>query len=122
MQFKNWLIWLSAGLAGGECFSLTKQDHAHNVCASFQTTLSTMLTPPDLIKTKRATNVSINNALLQKAKSLNINLSATLEAALIEQIASEEGRRWKIDNRGSIADYNAHVESNGCFGDSQRIF
>ena len=35
---------------------------------------------------KKPTNVSINSDLLQKAKSLNINLSATLEHALATSI------------------------------------
>ena len=35
---------------------------------------------------KKPTNVSINAELLAKAKSLDINLSATLESALKEQI------------------------------------
>ena len=81
-----------------------------------------MNTPQLPVKPKRAANVSINNVLLQKAKSLNINLSATLEAALVEQIASIEGNNWKIENKASIAAYNEFVQSHGCFGDSQRVF
>jgi antitoxin CcdA len=35
---------------------------------------------------KRATNVSVNSALLDKAKALKINLSATLESALSDVV------------------------------------
>lgn len=35
---------------------------------------------------KRAANLSVNGDLLHKAKDLNINLSATLEQALVETL------------------------------------
>ena len=73
-------------------------------------------------KPKRAAKVSINRWLLQKAKSLNINSSATLAAGLVVQIASVEGDNWKIENKASIVAYNEFVQSHGCFGDSQRVF
>ncbi|MDP3877947.1 MAG: type II toxin-antitoxin system CcdA family antitoxin [Methylobacter sp.] len=35
---------------------------------------------------KKTTNLSINSALLHEAKALKINLSATLEAALLNEL------------------------------------
>ena len=92
-------------------------------CAHRNYTKCRQLNTPQLpAKSKRTANVSISNTLMQKAKSLNINLSATLEAALIEKIASAQSNHWKIENRVSIAAYNEFVQSHGCFGDSQRVF
>lgn len=71
---------------------------------------------------KKPTNVSINSDLLQKAKSLNINLSATLEHALAEQLRSKEQAQWLRENADAIQTYNQFVETNGTFSDSVRKF
>jgi len=71
---------------------------------------------------KKATNVSVNAELLAKAKSLNINLSATLEAALKEQVRLKEQAQWLKENDEAIQAYNAFVEKNGSFSDSVRKF
>ena len=71
---------------------------------------------------KKATNVSVNAELLAKAKSLNINLSATLEAALKEQVRLKEQALWLKENDEAIQAYNAFVEKNGSFSDSVRKF
>lgn len=71
---------------------------------------------------KKATNVSINSELLEKAKGLNINLSATLERALAEQLRTELRNQWLRENAGAIQEYNQFVESNGTFSDSVRKF
>lgn len=39
---------------------------------------------------KKSTNVSINRDLLEKARAFNINLSATLEHALTEQLRTKQ--------------------------------
>jgi len=71
---------------------------------------------------KKPTNVSINSDLLQKAKSLNINLSATLEHALVEQLRNKEQAQWLRENADAIQAYNQFVETNGMFSDSVRKF
>ena len=71
---------------------------------------------------KKPANVSINGDLLQKAKALKINLSATLEAALIESIKAQQRELWKAENRTAIAAYNRLVEQHGVFGDGLRGF
>lgn len=71
---------------------------------------------------KKPTNLSINSDLLNKSRSLNINLSATLELALKTALAKVEAARWKADNKEAIAEYNEFVEKNGCFGDEYRNF
>ncbi|MEH8015983.1 type II toxin-antitoxin system CcdA family antitoxin [Rheinheimera muenzenbergensis] len=71
---------------------------------------------------KKPTNVSINSDLLEKARSLNINLSATLEQALAEQLRSAQRVRWLNENKDAIAAYNQFVETHGAFSDSVRKF
>jgi len=71
---------------------------------------------------KKPTNVSINSDLLQKAKDLKINLSATLELALAEQLRNEQRAEWLRENANAIQAYNQFVETNGTFSDSVRKF
>ena len=71
---------------------------------------------------KKPTNVSINSDLLEKAKGLNINLSATLEEALAVQVRAEQRRQWKKENAKAIQAYNNFIEENGVFSDGLRKF
>lgn len=71
---------------------------------------------------KKPTNVSINAELLAKAKSLDINLSATLESALKEQIRLKEQAQWLKENSDAMEAYNQFVERNETFSDSVRKF
>ena len=71
---------------------------------------------------KRATNVSINSDLLTKARGLKINLSATLERALAEQVAARQRMLWKQENRGAIEAYNDLVATRGSLSDDLRTF
>ncbi len=71
---------------------------------------------------KKATNVSINEGLLRDARALDINLSATLEKALVEEVRVAKWAQWKIDNREAIEAYNEHVREHGVFSDGLRKF
>jgi antitoxin CcdA len=71
---------------------------------------------------KKPTNVSINSDLLEKAKGLNINLSATLEQALAVQVRAEQRSQWKKENAKAIQAYNNFIEENGVFSDGLRKF
>jgi antitoxin CcdA len=71
---------------------------------------------------KKPTNVSINSELLLKAKQLKINLSATLEAALIEIVNAKQREMWKRENETAIEVYNQMVENTGVFSDELRSF
>lgn len=71
---------------------------------------------------KKAANLSINSALLHKARELNINLSATLERALKEELSRCQATQWVEQNRTAIKSYNDFVEQHGCFGDEFREF
>ena len=71
---------------------------------------------------KKAANLSINIDLLNQAKALHINLSATLEQALTEAIRDKQRQQWLQDNRQSILQYNQRMETEGCFSDGLRNF
>jgi antitoxin CcdA len=76
----------------------------------------------DRTVTKRATNVSIRADLLDAARAAGVNLSATLERALAEEIASIRRVRWREENREAIEAYNNHVDEHGTFSDGVRSF
>jgi antitoxin CcdA len=69
---------------------------------------------------KRATNVTSD--LLDAAHDANVNLSATLERALAEELASRRRARWRKENRDAIAAYNEYVNAHGTFSDEVRRF
>lgn len=71
---------------------------------------------------KKPTNLTINSDLLSKAREMNINLSATLESALAEQLRRIHKERWIKENMKAIEAYNSLVEKEGVFGDDVRGF
>ncbi len=71
---------------------------------------------------KKATNLSVNEDLLAKARKLNINLSATLEEALHDALRKRQREQWLAENKDAMAAYNAHVEKHGVFSDGLRSF
>jgi len=71
---------------------------------------------------KKATNLSLNSDLLNKARSLKINLSSTLEQALIVQVKSAQREAWTNENREAINALNELSEKHGLFSDSFRAF
>jgi antitoxin CcdA len=71
---------------------------------------------------KKATNLSINSDLLSKARKLNINLSATLEHALENELRKTERANWLKDNKKAIDELNKLADKNGLFSDAYRDF
>ncbi|MDQ3228263.1 MAG: type II toxin-antitoxin system CcdA family antitoxin [Pseudomonadota bacterium] len=71
---------------------------------------------------KRAANLSINEGLLKAAKQLDINLSATLERALEDEVLVRRRERWLAENREAIEAYNERVRRDGVFSDGLRSF
>lgn len=74
------------------------------------------------IAAKRATNVSIRSDLLDSARAAGVNLSATLERALSEELARLHCEHWRGANRDAIAAYNDYVGEHGTFSDEVRSF
>jgi antitoxin CcdA len=71
---------------------------------------------------KRATNVSVRSDLLAAAREVGVNLSATLERALMEELAAAKRKKWREENREAIQAYNEHIEKHGALSDDVRRF
>ncbi len=71
---------------------------------------------------KKAVNLSIHSDLLEAARAEDINLSATLEAALADQLRVRRRDRWRTENEAAIEAYNRDVDEHGSFGDHARGF
>lgn len=71
---------------------------------------------------KTTTHVTINSELLTSARELKINLSATLEQALSQEVARLRRQRWLDENKGAIEACNTFAEKNGFFADKYRVF
>jgi antitoxin CcdA len=64
---------------------------------------------------KRATNVSLRSDLLEAAREAGVNLSATLERALTEELARLKRLQWREEHAEAIAAYNEQCERHGTF-------
>lgn len=71
---------------------------------------------------KKPTNLSVNSDLLQKARELNVNLSATLETALTQIVKDKQKEDWLSANKEAIQEYNQHVKKQGVFSKELRSF
>ena len=71
---------------------------------------------------KKPTNLSINSDLLNEAKALKINLSATLEAALINELKAARRDLWLAENKEAIDTCNKLADTHGLFADKHRVF
>ena len=69
-----------------------------------------------------ATNLSVDERLIRKAKPLGINLSRLFEQALERAIAEHERDDWLTDNQEAIDGYNERVAKRGVFSDHWRKF
>ena len=71
---------------------------------------------------KKATNLSVDDNLLEQARRLKLNLSQIFEASLTEAIRQRQGEEWLKKNRAALDAYNEHVEKHGVFSDELRSF
>jgi antitoxin CcdA len=71
---------------------------------------------------KKATNVTINSDLLQKAKAYKINISKNFEAYLAEVVRKREEQQWLEENEAAIDAVNERIEKEGLFSDEHRRF
>ncbi|MGH7078870.1 MAG: type II toxin-antitoxin system CcdA family antitoxin [Steroidobacteraceae bacterium] len=71
---------------------------------------------------KCRTNVTLDADLLGEARTLGINLSATLEDRLHVVVAERRRELWLAENRTAIADANAFLARHGLWSDGQRQF
>jgi len=69
--------------------------------------------PMTATRTRRATNVSLDAALLEQAKVLDINISRACEQGLAAQIAELRAERWLAENANALTSSNGYVEKGG---------
>jgi antitoxin CcdA len=99
---------------------LQRHTIAHNLCALKEAL--NMHIPYNSDAPKKPTNLTVNSDLLKQAKALNLNLSSTLESALVEKIKESQREAWKRENKEAIEVYNKRVDERGTFGDSVKNF
>ena len=67
-----------------------------------------------VVKTpKRAINLSLNAQVVDTARELGMNLSATVDALLAEEVKKRYWERWNAENKDAIEHYNARIEREG---------
>ena len=71
---------------------------------------------------KKPANVTVNSRLLVEAKKLKINLSATLEKALLSEVKDAKAKQWRAENKTAIRNCNDLAEKNGLFADKHKLF
>jgi antitoxin CcdA len=71
---------------------------------------------------KQPTSLRVNGDLLEKARELGIDLSATLEEALVTEVGNRKRELWLEENREAISAYNEHVAQHGVFSTGLRGF
>jgi antitoxin CcdA len=62
---------------------------------------------------KRAVNLSLDSQVLDRARQLGLNLSATVDALLAEEVRRRYWERWNSENREAIDHYNARIAREG---------
>ena len=70
----------------------------------------------DVTAPKKATNISINSDLIEKAKAHKINLSKTLEQKLDSILRKKIEEKWLEETQDAVDSYNNHIAKNGTFG------
>lgn len=62
---------------------------------------------------RKSTSLSLDRALVDRARELGINLSRAAETGIREAMRTAEAAQWKAENREAIATYNRMVEAEG---------
>jgi antitoxin CcdA len=62
---------------------------------------------------KRATNLTLNARVLDMARELGMNVSATVDALLAQEVQRRYWERWNEENKPAIEHYNARIAREG---------
>jgi len=71
---------------------------------------------------KKATGVSLSEALLTEARDLGLDISEAAEAGLSKAVSDKRAELWLKENAEAIASSNAYVEQHGMPLDEFRMF
>jgi len=69
--------------------------------------------PKSARTTRKATNVSLNEALLAEAKALHLDIFQAADAGLAQAVAERRAALWLEANREALESANRWVEENG---------
>lgn len=70
----------------------------------------------------RATNLSLDAALVDEAKQLGVNISLAAARGLEQAVAKIRAERWLEENRAAFDSYNEYVEEHGLPLEKFRLF
>jgi len=62
---------------------------------------------------KKATHLSPNSKVLEKARELGMNLSQTVDALQAAEVRRCYGQKWNEENKDAVAEYNARISREG---------
>ena len=62
---------------------------------------------------KKATNLSLNSKVLEKARELGMNVSQTVDTLLAAEVRRCYWQKWNEENKDGVAEYNARIASEG---------
>ena len=72
--------------------------------------------------TKRRTNLTLDESLLQSARAHGLNISAIAEEALGQAVRRAEAEAWARDNADALVERRAHVDRQGLALDRHRLW
>ena len=64
---------------------------------------------------KKATNLSLDAATIEKAKAMGLNLSKVVNELLEKEVRRVYRLKWAERNKTAIEAYNAQIDSEGTF-------
>lgn len=71
---------------------------------------------------RRATDVSLDETLIDGARELGIDISRACEEGSAARLSAERNRRWQEENREAIDASNARVAEHGLPLEKYRLF
>lgn len=95
----------------GRCVSMVRMMSVLMECV-----MSPITTP-----SKKRTNVTLSADLLEQARELGINLSATFDIALKEAVRDKQRKRFMEENQQAIDSCNAFTQEAGLFSQGRGV-
>jgi antitoxin CcdA len=71
---------------------------------------------------RKPTNLSLDPALLEEAKALDVNISRAAEAGLRKAVRKAKGEAWLRENAEALESWNEWVAKNGLPLEKYRMF
>ena len=71
---------------------------------------------------RRPTNVTLSSDLVDRARSVSVNVSQACEAGLAVAVKREEVRRWQDEHRERIDAFSAWLDEHGMPFEELRVF